>query len=106
MASFKDELSKKENQLLADVKNYLDISFEDEEYDKNLYNILCNGKKMLDDMCGGKQDYSSKGTERSLLFDYCRYAVNKNLEYFKKNFREELISLVMEKEAEKHEGSG
>lgn len=105
MASFKDELSKKEAQLLADVKNYLDISFDDEEYDKNLYNHLCNGKKMLDDLCGREQNYSQKGTERSLLFDYCRYAVNKNLEYFKKNFREELIGLVIEKEAEKYAGT-
>lgn len=100
MASFKEKLNSSEKKLLEDVKNYLDRTFEDEEYDRNLYGIICNGKKVLNDLCGSKQDYGKEGKERSLLFDYCRYAVNKNLEFFRRNFREELIDLVLDKEVE------
>lgn len=100
MASFKDKLSVKDKTLLEDVKNYLDIFLVDEEYDKKLYDILCDGRKMLNDMCGRDQDYSKEGAERSLLFDYVRYGINKNLEYFKRNFSTELIGLVIDKETE------
>lgn len=100
MGSFKEGLTAEDKKLLTDIKNYLDITFEDEEYEKKLYDILCNGKKELNDLCGGGQDYSKEGAERRLLFDYCRYGISKNLEYFKRNFREELIALVIDKEAE------
>ena len=102
MTSFKEKLSVKDKTLLSDVKNYLDITFEDDEYDKKLYGILCDGRKMLYDMCGNIQDYSKEGAERSLLFEYCRYGINKKLEYFKRNFKTELIGLVIDKEAEDH----
>lgn len=102
MESFKDTLSVEDKTLLADVKNYLNISFTDEEYDKKLYDILCNGRKILNDMCGRDQDYSKEGVERSLLFDYCRYGINEKLEYFKGNFSAELIGLVIDKETENY----
>lgn len=105
MESFKDKLSAKDKKLLSDVMNYLDKTFEDEDYEKNLYGILCNGRKELNDLCGGEQDYSKEGQERQLLFDYCRYGINKNLEFFRRNFRENLIGLVIDKEIEDYAGT-
>ena len=80
-------------ELLSDVRNYLDITFEDAETDKKLCGIIERGMAYLNDMAGEKQDYENEGRARALLFDYCRYARNHCLELFEKNFRSELIAL-------------
>lgn len=82
-------------ELLNDVKNYLDITWQDDETDRKLRGILERGMSYLDRTAGEEQDYSAEGLPRSLLFDYCRYARNNALELFEGNFRAELISLRM-----------
>lgn len=82
-------------ELLGGVRNYLDITWQDDETDRKLTGILERGMSYLDRAAGGEQDYSAEGLARSLLFDYCRYARNNALELFEENFRAELISLRM-----------
>lgn len=80
-------------ELLSDVRNYLDITFEDEETDKKLKGIIERGMVYLDDKADGRLDYSEDGKAKALLLDYCRYARNHCLELFEENFRSDLIAL-------------
>lgn len=79
--------------LLADVRNYLDITYQDEETDKKLLGIIERGKAHLNNVAGREQDYDTEGLPRALLLDYCMYAQNKVLVMFDANYRPELISL-------------
>lgn len=80
-------------EMLAAVRNYLDITYEDREGDEKLKGIIERGMAHLDNAAGEKQQYEVEGMPRALLFDYCRYARNGVLELFEQNFRAELISL-------------
>lgn len=79
--------------MLGDIRNYLDITYEDEDTDKKLKGIIERGMNYLDNVAGDKQDYEKEMLPRSLLFDYCRYARSNALEMFRNNFRNELITL-------------
>ena len=94
-------------ELLGDVRNYLDITWQDDETDRKLTGILERGMSYLDRTAGEAQDYTVEELPRSLLFDYCRYARNNALEIFEQNFRAELISLRMGVQADDYaEGQG
>lgn len=88
--------------LLSDVKNYLDITYEDPETDKKIMGIIQRGKKYLDKHAGTEQDYSEEGTARALLFDYCRYARGNVLEMFEENYMSDLISMRAEAQADEY----
>lgn len=79
--------------LLEDVRNYLDITYPDEETDRKLSGIIERGRAYLDSMAGAAQDYEAEALPRALLLDYCRYARSNALELFEQNFRAELIVL-------------
>lgn len=80
-------------ELLSDVRNYLDITYDDLETDQKLTGIIERGKVYLDNIAGVQQDYDNESTSRQLLFDYCRYVRNNALEYFEGNFKTELLTL-------------
>lgn len=82
-----------EREMLRDARNYLDITYEDEETDRKLAGILERGKSYLNNVAGTELDYEEGTCQRALLFDYCRYAGNNALELFEENFKTELISL-------------
>ncbi len=81
--------------LLEDVRNYLDITYQDAETDKKITGIVARGIAKLDGIAGTKQDYETEGRPRALLFDYCRYARNNVVELFEENFQSDLIALRM-----------
>ena len=78
----------KVEKMLQDTRNYLDITYEDNDTDVKLL-----GADYLDRVAGTPQDYDTDSTAKSLLLDYCRYARNNALELFEQNFRAELIML-------------
>lgn len=82
-----------EQQLLIDVKNYLVITWTDENTEKRLTGMINRGKKRLQDIAGATLDFTVEDLPRSLLFDYCRYANSHALEVFENNFAKELLSL-------------
>jgi len=80
--------------LLSDVKNYLDITWNDEATDKKLTGIINRGKSYLQNIAGSFSiDFAVECSERSLLFDYCRYARSNAIEMFESNFKSQLIGL-------------
>lgn len=90
-------------ELLQDVKDYLDIRWDDETTDKKLTGIILRGMKYLDKVAGEECDYSQEDKPRELLFEYCRYARSNALEAFQDNYLSELLTLQMDKEVERLE---
>lgn len=89
--------------LLADVKNYLDITWTDTDIDSKLTGIITRGIKYIDRIAGVEQDYTEEDKPRELLFDYCRYTRSNALDQFKINYLHEILSLQMDKEVAEYE---
>lgn len=104
MANASNPITEKEKELLADIKNYIDITYEDEDTDKKLLGIMRRGQARLDDIAGTQYDYSEEGARRGLLFDYCRYAMCNQTEMFEVNYQSELTNLAIAEEARMYEG--
>lgn len=80
-------------ELLAAVRNYLDITYDDEAGDVKLAGIIARGQKYLNRVAGETIDYTEEDDARQLLFDYCRYVRSGAFEDFARNFQSELIAL-------------
>lgn len=87
-------------ELLSDVKNYLDITWEDEATNKKISGIIMRGMKYLDRVTGIELNYDVEDKPKELLLDYCRYVRSGALEEFQNNFLSELLSLQIQKECE------
>lgn len=91
------------SELLADARNYLDITWADEDTDRKLSGILRRGMSYLNDKAGTELDYSEEDQPRALLFDYARYARANALDEFEGNYLHDLLALHLKsrvKEAE------
>ena len=82
-----------DRELLEEVKNYLDITWEDEATDQKVEGMINRGKARLEEIAGARLSFQIPGLPQSLLLDYCRYAYSNALEMFWKNFRDELVAL-------------
>ena len=79
--------------MLDDVKDYLKITWDDE--DDYLTSLISRGQTKLDELAGAELDFETEGLPRSLLFDFVRYAYNNASEYFEENFRGEILRLQL-----------
>jgi hypothetical protein len=74
------------NELLPAVKNYLDITWTDAPTDDKLIGLIGRGMKFLDKKAGIELDYKSEDLPRELLFEYCRYVRNGDMDQFVINY--------------------
>jgi len=79
--------------LLPEVKNYLDVTWEDAAMDEKLTGILARAMQYLDMVAGGAQDYEEESFARALLFDCARYVRSGALDEFRRNYGAELLML-------------
>lgn len=80
-------------QLLEDVKNYLDITWEmDASETQKLTGIIARGKTALEGKIG-TCDFENETVEKQLLLDYCMYTRSGALDDFWNNYKSEIISL-------------
>lgn len=79
--------------LFAEVKNYLDITWEDEQIDLKLTGILKRGMCYLERKAGATLDFEEEGQAKALLLDYVRYARANALDEFETNYLHELLDL-------------
>lgn len=86
----------KPEELLEDVRNYLDITWADEPGDKKLLGIIKRGMDYLKRWAQGGLDFSEGGQPRALLLDYCRYVRSGALDEFRVNYMHDLMALQME----------
>ena len=89
--------------LLDEVKNYLDITWNDPQTDLKLQSIIARGKKYLNKTAGKELDFEVEDKPKELLFDYCRYVRSNALEMFQQNYLHELLSLQIESEVDAYE---
>lgn len=84
--------------LLETVKNYLDITWVDEETDKKLIGIIKRGIKYINNIAGAELDYIIEDKPQELLLDYARYVRSNALDEFQTNYLHELLSLRISEE--------
>lgn len=79
--------------MINELKNYLDITWNEPATDKKLQGILNRATATLNNYAGATIDFTTENNEKQLLFDCCRYIYNNVFEEFKTNFFAELITL-------------
>lgn len=77
--------------LLADVKIYLQIRWEDEDTEKRLEELILGSAAYIDSVMGQACDYTEIGNLRTLLFERVRYQYNGALDAWLPNY----LSLVI-----------
>ena len=87
------------NELLQEVKNYLDITWEDPQGDKKLMGIISMGMAYLQRLTLRALTYEEGTTERALLFNYCRYERSGARDDFGNNYRTDIITFTMDEAA-------
>jgi len=88
--------------LLDAVRNYLDITWNDDAGDEKLSGIVARGMKYLDNVAGEALDYMVEDKPRELLMDYCRYVRSNALDEFQQNYLPELLTLQNQKEVARY----
>ena len=71
---------------LEDVKNYLNITYEDEDVDTKLTGILARADSNVRDLAAIAEGAELTPTEEQLVLDACRYIWNDAFEDFSGNF--------------------
>ena len=73
-------------QLLADVKDYLQISWTDAATDRRLSDMIQASAVYLDGVTATSNDYTSPGNMRTLLMERVRYQYNGALDAWLNNY--------------------
>lgn len=82
--------------LLPDVKNYLDITWDDDITDAKIWGMAQSGMAYLNSKAGAQMDYTRPGFARSLLMDYVRYMRDGALDIFESNYLSLILSMQNE----------
>lgn len=83
--------------LLTDVKNSLDITWEDEATDRKLSGFTRAGINYLDGKAGEPMEYLNGSDEWALLMEYVRYARDGAMDVFENNYRHLILALQHER---------
>lgn len=83
--------------LLSDVKNYLNITWDDEATDAKVSGLIASGMVYLNKKYGAEADYTADGMPRTLLMEYARYMRDSALDVFENNYREMLLGMQTER---------
>lgn len=84
--------------LLADVKNHIDITWEDEATDNKIRELISQGTVYMDSKYGTTADYTVPGMPRTLLMEYVRYARDNALDVFENNYISMILAMQHERQ--------
>lgn len=73
-------------QLLADVRDYLQITWTDEATDRRLTDMIQASAAYLDGVTATQNDYTTPGNLRTLLMERVRYQYNGALDAWLNNY--------------------
>ena len=79
--------------LLSDVKNYLNITWDDDATDAKMSGLIAAGMVYLNAKYGEEADYTADGMPRTLLMEYVRYARDSALDVFENNYQALLLGM-------------
>ena len=82
----------KDKKLLSDIKNYLDITWDDTLGDQKYMGMVQRGMAAIKGTIG-ECNFYEETQERALLFDYVMYARAGEIPQFWANYKEEILSL-------------
>lgn len=88
--------------LLDDIKNYLNITWEDEATDDKISGLIASGMVYINTRYGEEADYVQDGLPRILLMEYVRYARDSALDVFENNYLSMLIGMQSERAVAKY----
>ena len=89
--------------LLEEVKNYLDITWDTTEAEEQkLSGMIERGKQTLEDKIGDC-DFEKETQEKSLLLNYVLYDRSGALSDFWQNYKSEILSLRLRRKAAEYE---
>ena len=80
-------------ELLSDVKNYLNITWADDATDTKVSGLIASGMVYLNAKYGEEADYTADGMPRTLLMEYVRYARDSALDVFENNYQALLLGM-------------
>lgn len=95
-----------EENLLNDILNALDITYEDEATKNKVADIARRGKALLAKFNGGEIDFERDMAARELLFSYCRYGRSNAIEQFEHDFSCQLTAYALERAVDNMPESG
>lgn len=78
--------------LLDDVKNEMDVTWDDEATNKKYAGYIAQGMAYLDGKLGEPADYTADDTPRTLLMEWVRYRRDHALDVFENNYRSMILS--------------
>lgn len=91
--------------LLADVKAYLNITWDDEATDTKISGLIASGMVYLDGKYGGEANYTADGLPRTLLFEFVRYGRDAALDVFENNYTSLILAMQNERKVELYAAS-
>ncbi len=86
--------------LLGQVRNFLDISWEDADLDTKITGIIGRGIAYIDRIAGRAQTYAENSPAMGLLLNYCLYEQSNQLSEFQRNYLHELNALQLDEGSE------
>lgn len=90
-------------QLLADVKDYLQISWTDEATDRRLSEMIQSSAVYLDGATAAENDYTTPGNMRTLLLERVRYQYNGALDAWLPNYLSLVVGAQLESRVNAYE---
>lgn len=88
--------------LLADVKAYLDITWDDAATDTKISGLIASGMVYLTSKLGDGVDYTADCMGRTLLMEYVRYARDSALDVFENNYLSMILSAQNDRKVERY----
>lgn len=84
-------------ELLADVKNQLNITWNDDATDNKIRGLIAAASIYLDGKGGAVLDYGADGLPRTLMMEYVRYARDEALDVFENNYTSLILAMQHER---------
>jgi hypothetical protein len=84
-------------ELLADVKNQLNITWDDDATDNKIRGLIAAASVYLNSKGGAVLDYERDGFPRTLLMEYVRYARDEALDVFENNYTSLILAMQNER---------
>lgn len=80
-------------ELLSDVKNHLNITWDDDATDNKIRGLIAAATAYLDGKGGTALDYDADGLPRMLMMEFVRYARDEALDVFENNYMSMILSM-------------
>lgn len=93
------------DELFSELKNYLNITWDDINTDLKIKGIGERGMRYLEIIAGSTLDYLIEDKPRELLFEYCRYVWSDGFNEFQTNYMAELLTLQQIEQVKAYEAS-